>query len=257
MQEPWYVTLYSNYAENYDEEPFTKGTVGECDFIEAELGFDKKIRILDVGCGTGRHAIELARRGYHVTGIDLSEAQLARARAKAASEHLVIPFIKADARALPFENQFDAAIMLCEGGFCLMETDQENEAIIESVARALTDGGCFIFTALNGLFPLSHSLSEFYGGGEDAASACRQNSFDPATMRDRNVTTFVDDDQVEHQVASSQRFYTPTEITEMLGLLGFLEIELFGATLGEFSREHPLDCDSFEMLVTARKEGRR
>ncbi len=75
----WYEALFENYARKYDEEVFVKGTLGECDFVEKELSHDKSLRILDVGCGTGRHAIELARRGYNVTGIDLSEAQLARA----------------------------------------------------------------------------------------------------------------------------------------------------------------------------------
>ncbi|MBN1425419.1 methyltransferase domain-containing protein, partial [Candidatus Fermentibacteria bacterium] len=71
----WYEELFTDYAGTYDREVFTQGTLGEVDFIEQELGGDRSKRILDVGCGTGRHAIELARRGYQVTGIDLSESQ--------------------------------------------------------------------------------------------------------------------------------------------------------------------------------------
>ncbi len=81
--QPWYQALFENYAEKYDKECFVQGTVGEVDFIEAEFADDKTKRILDIGCGTGRHSIELARRGWKVTGIDLSESQLARARQKA------------------------------------------------------------------------------------------------------------------------------------------------------------------------------
>ena len=80
---PWYRELFSNYARTYDQEEFTKGTKGEVDFLEAELDYDKSKSILDIGCGTGRHAIELAGRGYQVTGIDLSRNQLVRAREKA------------------------------------------------------------------------------------------------------------------------------------------------------------------------------
>jgi len=58
----WYEELFKDYAEKYDRESFTRGTVGECDFIEREIDGDRKKRILDIGCGTGRHAIELARR---------------------------------------------------------------------------------------------------------------------------------------------------------------------------------------------------
>ena len=136
----WYETLFENYAEGYDKEPFTQGTKGECDFIERELNFDKSLKIIDVGCGTGRHAIELSKRGYSVTGIDLSEAQLRRAREKAEKENLKVEFLRHDARCLPFEAQFDAAIMLCEGAFPLMETDEMNFEILRNVTKALKPG---------------------------------------------------------------------------------------------------------------------
>jgi ubiquinone/menaquinone biosynthesis C-methylase UbiE len=64
----WYEILFENYAQKYDNESFTQGTIGESDFIEKELNFNKSLKILDVGCGTGRHSIELSKRGYSVTG---------------------------------------------------------------------------------------------------------------------------------------------------------------------------------------------
>lgn len=79
----WYESLFENYGKKYDSEVFTQGTIGECDFLEQEFNFDKSLKILDVGCGTGRHAIELTKRGYKITGIDRSESQLERAREKA------------------------------------------------------------------------------------------------------------------------------------------------------------------------------
>jgi 2-polyprenyl-3-methyl-5-hydroxy-6-metoxy-1,4-benzoquinol methylase len=79
----WYEALFENYAEKYDKECFVQGTVGECDFIEEETARDKSLKIIDIGCGTGRHAIELTKRGYSVTGVDLSENQIKRAREKA------------------------------------------------------------------------------------------------------------------------------------------------------------------------------
>jgi len=72
----WYEQLFQNYGLKYDNECFTKGTLGECDFIETEIGFNKQLRLLDIGCGTGRHSIELTKRGYNITGVDLSESQL-------------------------------------------------------------------------------------------------------------------------------------------------------------------------------------
>ena len=126
----WYEELFENYGKAYDNECFTQGTIGECDFVEKEIGYDRSLRILDIGCGTGRHTIELTKRGYNVVGVDLSDSQLERAREKASMDNLQIQFQKQDARNLPFIHEFDAAIMLCEGGFSLMETDEMNYQIL-------------------------------------------------------------------------------------------------------------------------------
>ena len=157
----WYEELFENYGQSYDKESFTQGTIGECNFIEKEINSNKQLKILDVGCGTGRHAIELSKRGYAVTGVDLSESQLKRAREKASKENLKIEFLQGDARNLPFKNDFNLVIMLCEGGFPLMETDEMNFQILQSATNALKDKGKLIFTTLNGLFPLFHSVKDF------------------------------------------------------------------------------------------------
>ena len=181
----WYETLFENYANKYDKECFVQGTLGECDFIEQELECNKSLKILDVGCGTGRHSIELSRRGYTITGIDLSESQLASAKKKAEKFNLSIDFQKHDARNLPFKEEFDAAIMLCEGGFSLMETDEMNFEILKNVTKALKNNGKLIFTTLNGLFPLFHSVKEFYeSAAKEGNSACQDCKFDLMTFRD-------------------------------------------------------------------------
>jgi 2-polyprenyl-3-methyl-5-hydroxy-6-metoxy-1,4-benzoquinol methylase len=94
----WYEELFQDYSDKYDNESFTKGTMGEVDFIEKEISFNKSLKILDIGCGTGRHSLELARRGYDVTGIDLSESMIDKARSLALAENLKIDFRVKDAR---------------------------------------------------------------------------------------------------------------------------------------------------------------
>ncbi len=250
--QPWYVSLFTNYGKTYDSESFTHGTLGECDFLEAELNHDRTLHILDVGCGTGRHAIELTRRGYKVTGIDLSESQLARAREKAASLKLQIDFRCHDARNLPFEKEFDVAIMLCEGGFPLMETDEMNYEILRNVSRSLKDSCKLIFTTLNGLFPLYHSVEKFMeinAVGDNATY--HSNSFDLMTFRDHNITEFTDDDGNKQALDCNERYYVPSEITWLLKSLGFTKIEIFGARIGAYSREDKLTTEDFEMLVVA------
>ncbi|MBN1154710.1 class I SAM-dependent methyltransferase [candidate division KSB1 bacterium] len=250
----WYEQLFENYAEHYDNEAFTQGTIGECDFIEKEINFDKTKNILDIGCGTGRHSIELSKRGYMVTGIDLSEAQLKRARQKAAAQSLTLEFKKHDARTPHFNNTFDLVIMLCEGGFTLMETDEMNYQILQNAARALKPRGKLIFTSLNGLFPLFHSIKQFHAADqkEDVASY-HNNKFNLMTFRDHSITEFVDDAGNKRSIESNERYYVPCEITWLLKSLDFKTVEIFGAKLGAFSRNDQLTTEDFEMLVVAVK----
>jgi len=252
MQKQWYESFFENYAQKYDNENFTHGTLGECDFIEKELAFDKSLKILDVGCGTGRHVIELSKRGYNVTGIDLSESQLKRAREKAEAANLVIDFQCQDARNLSFNGEFDVAIMLCEGGFSLMETDEMNFEILKNVTKSLKPQAKLIFTTLNGLFPLFHSVNDFYASTvEEGNSMCKSNGFDLMTFRDNNIVEFEDDFGTKKTLECNERYYVPSEITWLLKSLGYKTIDVFGARLGAFSREHQLTTKDFEMLVIA------
>jgi len=248
----WYETLFENYGEKYDNESFAQGTIGECDFIEKEINFNKTLKIIDIGCGTGRHAIELAKRGYSMTGIDLSESLLEKAREKAKQNGVRIDFLKHDARNLPFDKQFDVAIMMCEGGFPLMETDEMNFEILKNVSQSLKKNAKFIFTTLNGLFPIFNSIEEFCASNTDDGNATyHKNTFDIMTFRDYNITKVADDNGVEKELECNERYYIPSEITWLLKTLGFAKIEIFGAKLGAFSREDKLTKDDFEMLVIA------
>ena len=184
----WYEELFENYGKAYDNECFTQGTIGECDFVEKEIGYDRSLRILDIGCGTGRHTIELTKRGYNVVGVDLSDSQLERAREKASMDNLQIQFQKQDARNLPFIHEFDVAIMLCEGGFSLMETDEMNYQILRNASKALTPKGKLIFTTLNALFPLFHSVKDFF---DSKAKEVKKLSIEVDANKDANQPGYV------------------------------------------------------------------
>lgn len=250
----WYEKLFENYAHQYDKESFVAGTSGECDFFEEEIGFSKESRILDIGCGTGRHSIELAKRGYNVTGIDLSESQLKRANEKAREQNLSVDFQKLDARDLPFSGEFNLVIMVCEGAFPLMETDEMNFQILRCASRALKSKGKLIFTTLNGLFPVFHSVGDFLSSNSEKDTASyNYTSFDLMTFRYRNITTFTDDSGNKFDLECNERYYIPSEITWLLKSLDFTAIGIYGARLGAFSRNDRLSTGDFEMLVIAQK----
>jgi ubiquinone/menaquinone biosynthesis C-methylase UbiE len=246
----WYEALFENYARTYDREAFVQGTQQEIDFIEQEIESDKSKRILDIGCGTGRHAVELAKRGYTVTGVDLSESQLQRAREKAAEAGVAIQWEQGDARSLKFQNEYEVALNICEGGFALMETDEMNFSILQGTARALKSGGKYIVTTLNALFPLVHSLEEFMNANAVAGTSSR-HAFDTMTLRDHSTFEVADDDGRIRILQCNERYYMPSEITWMMQSLHFSKIEIFGCQVGNFSRSMPLTPHEYEMLVIA------
>jgi SAM-dependent methyltransferase len=240
----WYETLFENYSRTYDKETFTQGTIQEVHFIEQEIGAHKKKRILDIGCGTGRHAVELAKRGYTVTGIDLSESQLKRAREKAEEAGVNIQFNQGDARSLKLENEYDVA---------LMETDEMNFAILQGAAKALKSGGICILTTLNALFPLAHSIEEFMNSNSVKGSSSSHN-FDIMTLRDTSTLEIANDNGQVRTLHCNERYYMPSEITWMMKSLHYSKIEIFGCQVGNFSRSIPLTPNNYEMLVIAKTE---
>jgi 2-polyprenyl-3-methyl-5-hydroxy-6-metoxy-1,4-benzoquinol methylase len=246
----WYEQLFENYAESYEKESFTHGTIGEVGFIEQEINFDKTKTILDIGCGTGRHAIELAKRGYAVTGVDLSDAQLNNAKQKASEAGVKVNFFKKDARELDYQNSFDVVIMICEGAFSLMETDEMNFQILKNAKNALKENGKFIFTCLSALFPLYHSVKDFLNQ-DTVDSETTELTFDLETFREHSTLDFVDDAGEKKTITCNERYFTPSEITWYLKSLQFQKIDIFGCDIGKFTRAKKLTTDDFEMLVVA------
>ena len=109
--------------------------------------------MLDVGCGPGRHAHELARRGIVVHGIDISRpfVELARGDAPAGAT-----FERLDARTMAFDAEFDAVICLCQGAFGLMTAGGEDGAVLAGIARALRPGGRLALSAFNSYFAVRY-----------------------------------------------------------------------------------------------------
>lgn len=246
----WYEELFENYALGYDRETFTRGTIQEVDFIEQEIGFDKSLRVLDVGCGTGRHSIELARRGYTVTGVDLSGSLLQRARQKAIQAGVAVTFRQHDARELSYTEEFDVALLICEGAFPLMETDEMNFHILQGVRRALHSPGKLILTTLSALYPLFHSVEELLNTDAPEARSSR-STFDLLTFRLTSVLEVTDDSGVKKSLHCNERYYTPSEISWLLASLGFQTIEIHGCAPGQFNKNKALTPRDYEMLVIA------
>lgn len=135
------------YFELYEAED-TRKAVGEVTQALALLDLAPPARILDVPCGYGRHAIELARRGFAVTGVDAAQTQLQRAREKAAAAGVAVEWVRQDVRELAVGGPFDAALNLFLS-FGYFETDDEHLAMLSGIARALRPGGKFLMEFWN------------------------------------------------------------------------------------------------------------
>ena len=145
----WWKRLFETplYFELYEAQD-SKKAIREVSQAVALLSLSPPARILDVPCGYGRHAVELARRGFAVTGVDIAETQLNRAREKAAAAQARVDFRLEDARALDFEAEFDVVLNLFLS-FGYFETDEEHVAMLAGIARALRPGGRFLMEFWN------------------------------------------------------------------------------------------------------------
>jgi len=123
------------------------------DFLIEELALPPGGSILDVGCGTGRHSIELARRGYSVTGLDLSREMLARAAASADAAGVSVEWVHADAARFALPERYDGAICLCEWAVGLLgaEDDPIGQplSILSNIFRSLKPGAKALLTVLS------------------------------------------------------------------------------------------------------------
>lgn len=224
--------------ERYLEQEYTKGTNQEVDFLLGLLNLPPGARVLDVGCGPGRHSLELARRGLNPLGIDIAEGFIDHARGVAEREHLPAEFRVMDARALEFENEFDAAICLCEGAFGVAGDEAAHRQILAGVSRALRPGARFVLTAIN------------------AFSATRNE--DPAVYTDPYTATSSWTQSFENSQGETRAFrmyctaFTYRELKWLLEGAGLEALAGYGCAAGNFTRE-PLKLTDIEIMMVARK----
>jgi SAM-dependent methyltransferase len=236
--------FFDSYASQYMNEAFTADSVREAAFLVELLGLPAGAAILDVGCGTGRHAVELARRGYCVTGLDLSAGMLAEAAKAAGEAGVEIDLVQADATDFSFARGFDAAACLCEGAFTLVGADDPFDhdlAILRNVCAALKPGALFVLTASNGMRLIRSATPEQVEAGR----------FDPLTLSESYDMEW-ETPEGPRSVPVRERGYVPSELTLLCRMAGFAVEHVWGGTAGNWGRR-PVDLDEWEIMVVMRK----
>jgi len=237
--------FFDDHAPCYMDNVFVKDTVNEVDFLVKELALPPGAAIVDVGCGTGRHAIELASRGYRVTGVDLSAAMLAEARKAAEAAGVEVEWIHADATRFTSERTFDLALGLCEGGMGLL--DKADDAleqplvILRGIAAVLKPGAPVVMTVLNGYAAARRQKPEDVAAGR----------FDPLNSIEHQPQDIPMPDGVR-TVAMPERSFTPPELRLLFREAGLEVVEMWGGTAGRWGRR-AIDLDEIEIMVRGRK----
>ncbi|HQK17190.1 MAG TPA: methyltransferase domain-containing protein, partial [Polyangiaceae bacterium] len=224
----------------------TPGQVkAEVSFIEESLGIQYGGVVLDLGCGSGQHAVELASRGFNVVGYDLSLTMLAMAADEAQERGQKINFLQGDMREMAFEEVFDGVFSWATSfGFF---DDEINASVIQRVHRALRKGGMFLLDLINRDYICSRlpSLVWFEGDGCVCIDDAQFNSI---TSRLRVKRTIMIEDGTSKEVEYSIRLYSLHEIGRILHDTGFKVVEVSGhpATHGAF-----FDADSPRVITLA------
>ncbi len=237
--------FFDEHAPRYMENPFTGNTRAEIEFILDLFKLPAGSSILDVGCGTGRHSIGLAKHGLKMTGLDQSEGMLAEGRKAAALSGVEVQWIQANAAAWRSELLFDAILCLCEGGFGLSEIDENpvahDLAILRNIAAAVRPNGYFLMTCLNGYAIIRQMTDE----------VVERKQFDPATM----VAYYQDEwdlPEGKRLMTIRERQFIPPEVVAMLSHVGFEVLNVWGGTAGEWRKE-PVKLDEVEAMYFCRR----
>ena len=246
----WFEDLYNRqiFFDLYAEEDIRKAPK-EVDGVVKILGLKPGQSILDVCCGYGRHSIELARRGYRVTGIDLSPKQIAVARRRAKEEDLTINFLIGDAREMEFQNKFDITLNLFLS-FGYFKDDAENLKMLEKIASATVSNGKFLMDLWN----REKEIRDFRSKEVEEHNGIKIEkrwSFDPWEGRLNWENTVFFPDGRRERWKQSIRAYTLVELKRMLNEVGFRLERVFGDLNGS---EYTIDSPN--MILISRRIGK-
>lgn len=233
----WFEPVADHLGAAYLRYSFTKGTAQEVAFLVDALGLEPGMRLLDVGCGPGRHAHALADQGIEVVGVDISQRFVDLARASAPPG---ATFQRADARQLAFDREFDAAISLCQGAFGLTggpgaPVDGDG-AVLEGMARALRPGGVVAVSAFSAYF-----MVRFL---ED------QDTFDAAAGVNHERTIVKDERGTDAEVDLWTTCFTPRELRLLATAAGLRVRDLWSVAPGAYAADAP-SIDTPELLLVA------
>ncbi len=163
MESDWYKKIWTLDIQN---QSWVEDTKRQVDFLAEKLELKGNEKILDLACGFGRHSLELAGRGFDVTGVDITPAYINYANEQAKKKNLNARFICSDIREINFENEFDVVLNMADGAVGYLENDEENLKIFSVISKALKSGGKHFMDIMNGSYAATHFPCKLWDAGE-------------------------------------------------------------------------------------------
>lgn len=246
----WYERFFDeHYLRSYAAILVRFDAEAEADLVLEQLCLEPGMRLLDLCCGQGRHAVALARRGIRVTGLDLSAYLLGVAREAAAAAAVDVELHRGDMREIPWSSTFDAAICMLSA-FGYFEGDEENLRVLEGVARALVPGGRFCLDVISASWLLRHWESTGWTEGKGGLLRLEERSMDWIRGIQTSEHTFIEPDGRRWKRTARLRLYLPHELAGLLRRAGLETVKLLGD-----HRAAPFDLESPRLIAIARKPG--
>src|SRR6266498_3256452 len=247
MQTNWWENFFHGVALDFWRAVVSEEqTRAEGDFIQRQLQLSPGAKVLDVPCGNGRLSIELARRGFQLTGVDIAREFIDEAKMKSSAGGIPVEWHECDMRNLPWTGKFAGAF--CFGNSFGYLDDQGNAAFLKAVANTLRPGARFLLdigAIAECLLPAFQENRSFEDGGITLVADSR---YDHVQGRMFTEYSFIRDGQTDKRPAS-QRIYTYHELTALLQEAGFETVAAYSSL-----SEDPFKLGSHRLLLISEKE---
>jgi SAM-dependent methyltransferase len=258
-RETWWKEFFSGSIVDFWRQAMPpEATRAEADFLQHHLQAPPGAQLLDVPCGDGRLCVELARRGYRMTGVDISPDFLAAARESSAREGLAIEWRLSEMRDLPWESRFDGAF--CAGSSFGFLGDEGDASFLAAVARGLKPGARFVIDAVKAAEVLFAHFRESHETEVGDIRFAAENRYDPegGWMDSRYTITRCAAGGAggpqgppplrQETRTAAHRIYTYREVVRMLEAAGFEDVSGLGSLEGA-----PFRLGAARLIVIARK----
>ena len=251
IEQSWYERFFGQQYLRARQPTLKEADINqEMHFLIDQLHLQSGMRLLDLCCGHGRHAIPLAKHGLQVTGVDFSEYLLSLAQQAADNTGVSVEFVHGDMREIDWSNHFDAVINMFTA-FGFFADDSENYAVLERVSQSLKSGGYFCIDVISYIWLMRNWVSSAWSRGGDDVISLEDRTMRWETGVHVSGRTIIEPEGKHWNMTQTLRIFPPHELVQWLARAGLTVVGIFG----NFGAA-PFDLNSRRLILIARKESK-